>query len=74
MENGEWQGEDSTCIETAGIRCPILENSVNGRVIMSNGFGGGACYIHMQYGLHLEWIRCSDVWNTGRVVRGASNM
>ncbi len=44
MENGEWQGEDSTCIETAGIRCPILENPVNGRVIMSNGFGGGAIF------------------------------
>ncbi len=44
MENGEWQGEDSTCIETAGIRCPILENPVNGRVLMSNGFGGGAIF------------------------------
>lgn len=44
-ETGEWTGEDTECIDTSTVMCPLLSDPMDGQVsIMSNGFNGGAIY------------------------------
>ena len=44
-EDGEWEGEETECVDISTISCPALPNPVDGMVdILSNDFRGGALY------------------------------